>query len=213
MIKKIFTIMLLFLGILNSVNAESITNTFNIVNNKATLEVTDKTILVWTAEKNTSILDLFKTLVIDGKTITDNLTDVLDVRYINPDKVDFKVNTDTDIIDKNSTVYVSFKNKINNWMIQDNSTVFFELKNLKLKEIGNISDLKDNSYNKIYDVKYVTKDESIKVESKPETKVVENNILTDNNTWIKDNIFIILALIVTLFWLLLFPTKNKVNRY
>jgi len=213
MIKKIFTIILLFLGILNSVNAESITNTFNIENNKATLEVTTKTILVWTAEKNTSIIDLFKTLVIDGKTITDNLTDVLDVRYINPEKVDFKVNSDTDIIDKDSTVYVSFKSKIDGWMVQDNSTIFFELKNLKLNEIWNISDLKDNSYNKIYDVKYITKEENVQEEKKPETKVIENNILNDNNTWIKDNILFILLLTFSLFWLLLFPNKNKVNKY
>lgn len=214
MIKKIITTLItMFLIWMNfSVNATDSSSTFNMENNTWTMEVSKDSIFVWKALKNTSAIDLFKMMVIDGKTIDNNPLNVLDIRYVTPDKVDYKVNSDTDIIDANSDVYILFKN-VDNWgLVKDNSTVYFETKNFTLKEIWTVSDIANNSYNKIYDVKYVS---TPKVTNNTDTsvnnKVINNNILADNNTWIKSNMLLILIWIISLVWLLFLPKQKIYN--
>ena len=213
MIKKIFAFILtivLFSGTLLATNADE-GQTFKINNNKWTIEVTKDSIFVWTVEKNTSIIDLFKSLNIDWKSVIEDTLNVLDVRYISPDKVDYKISSDTDIIDKNSEVYVLFKSIENGWLVSTNSTIDFELKTFVLKEIWIVSDLKENSYSKVYNITYVSEDDSVEVASPIEEQIIDNVILEENNTGIKDNILLIVLGIMILSWLFLFPNSNKIT--
>ena len=213
MIKKIFAFILtivLFSGTLLATNADE-GQTFKINNNKWTIEVTKDSIFVWTVEKNTAIIDLFKSLNIDWKSVIEDTLTVLDVRYISPDKVDYKISSDTDIIDKNSEVYVLFKSIENGWLVSTNSTIDFELKTFVLKEIWIVSDLKENSYSKVYNITYVSEDDSVEVASPIEEQIIDNVILEENNTGIKDNILLIVLGIMILSWLFLFPNSNKIT--
>lgn len=215
MIKKIIagvlTVGTLFLWVNTSFAAQE----FTLKNNAWTIEVTQDSIFVGTSEKNTSIIDLFKSLNIDGKNVIEDTLTVLDVRYVTPEKVDYKISEDTDIISKNSEIYILFKTAENGGLIWNNSTVDFELKNFMFSEIGTISDLEENSYNKVYDV--VNVDEAIidtptLINDEPvEEQIIDTNILEENNTWIKDNILVISLLTLVLWGLLLFPNREKLN--
>jgi len=217
MIKKIisFIISLFILGLWISGVSAADNDKFEVINNKGTLEVSKDSILVWTAIKNTSVIDLFKNLNIDGKDINnEDILNYLDVRYItkeNGKDVDYKVNSDTDIIDKDAKIYVLFKDKENGGLVDSNSTVQFELKNLKLKEIWLVSDLQDNSYDKIYDVIYKTEEVKTTNNETTEEPVINEEVLTENNTWIKDNILIITLALITLIGLFWFPKLNNLK--
>lgn len=202
-----------------SIVSEENIQEFKVINKKWTIEITKDTILVWTTEKNTSIIDLFSNISIDWKSINESILSNLDVRYVTPDKKDFKITTDTDIIDLWSEVYVLFKTVENGWTLWINATVDFELKNFELKDIWNVSETAENSYNKIYNVVYST-EELINTEipliednvtSEPElteTPVIDNTILEENNTWIKDNI-LLLSLAILLLMLSFFVRVKK----
>lgn len=210
---KIISLLLLFVSFF-WFNASVFANQdFNITNNEWTLEVTTDTILVWDALKNTSIIDLFDEISIDWKDVSENTITNLDVRYITPDNIDYKVSEDTDIILKDSKVYVLFKSIDNGWTVSDNSTINFTVKNLELKEVWTVSNIEDNSYTKVYDVKYVEKEISNNnennniLENELENEIIDNNILEENNTGIKDNI---LYIVIWMFILILsFSIKDK----
>ena len=217
MIKKIIALFITFLIAwlwLSNVSAADNDKTFEVINNKGTIEVSKDSILVWTAEKNTSVIDLFKTMNLDWKEIkSDDALNYIDVRYVTTENwknVDYKVNSDTDIIDKDAQVFILLKDKENGWLVDNNSTFKFELKNLKLNEIWIVSNLQENSYDKIYDVVYKTEE----IKETPVTNdepVVNEKVLTENNTGIKDNILLLIMGLVILFWLVKFPQINKLK--
>jgi len=201
---------------------------FDVIGNKWTIEVTKDTIFVWTTDKNTSIIDLFSNLNIDWKDVTDSVLKNIDVRYVNPTNVDFKISSDTDIIDKDSKIYVLFKTTENGWLVSANSTISFELKNFKFQEIWTVSNLESNSYTKIYNVNMKDGstevvntmapviDETILSETPTITnvddKVIDNTILETNNTWITDNSAIIIISILFLLALIAYPSITRFRK-
>jgi len=58
--------------------------------------------------------------------------------------------------------------------------------------------LKENSYSKVYNITYVSEDDSVEVASPIEEQIIDNVILEENNTGIKDNILLIVLGIMIL---------------
>lgn len=209
--KKILSIFMLLIITISSTFANE--TDFELVNNKWELKVNNETILVWTTEKNTSIIDLFKTIEIDWVNV-ENYINILDVRYVNPNNIDYKVNEDTDIIDATSKIYVLFKDIENGWIVTNDSDVKFETKNLILEEIWTISNIEDNSYNLVYNVKYTNEEiiETTNIEdvNEIEETIIDNTILQENNTWIKENIILMIFIILSLSILMISPRIKKI---
>jgi len=216
MFKKTITFLTLISISFFWVNIVKANETFNVVNWSGKIEITKDNIFVWKVEKHTSIIDLFKVLEINNVDVTDEIINAIDVRYVTPENVDYKVTSDTDIIDNWSIVYVLFKTKENEWFLLDwVNEVSFTLKNLLLNEIWLISELEENSYNKIFEIVYDEEDINIiPIEDTTTTfeePVLDNVILETNETWIYKNITLMIISILWLIFLIALPKIRNNN--
>lgn len=221
MIKKFLTLFLTFVFTVFSFSTALAAEKFTLNDNKWEISVNWNTIFVWKVEKNTSIIDLFSELKVNG-TLIDEVINVLDVRYVTPANEDHKIQQDTDIIDNGSKVYVLFKTTDKDGEVAPESKISFTTKNLKLEEIWNVSNTENNSYNKIFEVVNkaeaevkpdltVKEEPKVEKEEKLEEKEVDKKILKENNTGIKDlsTSQIILLILLTIFSFSFYVFKRK----
>lgn len=181
----------------------------NMIWNTWTFQVNPMSILVWDVNKDTDVKWLFWKIIIDWQLISeDKLLLNLDLRYVsqNVDKKVFDIN---DKIPQWSKLYILFKTMADGWSISENSNILIETKNVTLLEYWNISTSWNNTYDVLGKVYYSDESKSDNVISEP-LKTIDTQIIEQNNTWIKDNSYLILFLLLILWILFYLPNKKHI---
>jgi len=209
--KKLLVWLFIFFNLISLVKADvtMVWNTWN-------FQVNSKSILVGDINKDTDVKSLFWKITINEQLITeDKLLLNLDLRYLSW-SIDKKVFDINDKITQWNKLYILFKPISDGWLVWENANISIETKNVTLLEYWNISNAWNNLYDVLWKVSYnnapIDLNQPINntIEQPEPVKSIDIQVIEQNNTWIKDNLVILISLLLVLWILFYIPNKKHI---